>query len=240
MLIAPIFVQDSSSIDQSLNALFDAERTVRSLHEDLAGQPEAPLLAALTDAIAAALRESDDDEAALRLVRISALLGEFDGPVVVDALIDILGSNHIEARNHAGEQLEGLAFDRFKDVARGVERALKRLPVGSPALSELPYILAEIPEPGVVKLLGQFLRLADADAVVAGIEALVQVGDPSAARLIQPLTSDARTVELHEDGAEGSTELTIGELAEEAIEILSGDVDDIGDEEPPNGRGLPS
>jgi len=97
----------------------------------------------------------------------------------------------------------------------------------------------EIPEPGVTKLLGQFLRHGDADAVAAAIEALVQVGDPSAARMIEPLVDDMRTVELDEDGSESSTELTIGELAEEALEILSGGEDD-GEDEGANGRGLPS
>ncbi len=232
-------MQDRPSIDQSLNALFDAERTVRRLHDELARQPEATLLGVLADGIAAALREKDEDEAGLRLVRISSLLGELEGPGVVDALIDILTSENPEARSHAGEVLESLAFDRFKEVAKGVERALKRLPVGSPALPELPYILVEIPEPGVIKLLGQFLRHGDADAVAAAIEALVQVGDPSAARLIEPLVDDMRTVELDEDGAEGSTELTLGELAEEALEILSGS-DDGEDEQPANGRGQPS
>ena len=232
-------MQDRPSIDQSLNALFDAERTVRRLHDELTRQSEATLLAALTDGIAAALQEKDEDEAGLRLVRISSLLGELEGPGVVDALIDILTSENPEARSHAGEVLENLAFDRFKDVAKGVERALKRLPVGSPALPELPYILVEIPEPGVIKLLGQFLRHGDADAVAAAIEALVQVGDPAAARLIEPLVDDMRTVELDEDGAEGSTELTLGELAEEALEILSGG-EDGDDDEPANGRGQPS
>lgn len=234
-------MQDRLSIDQSLNALFDAERTVRRLHDELARQPEAALLAALTDAIASALKESDEDEAGLRLVRISSLLGELEGPGVVDALIDILSSENPEARSHAGEVLESLAFDRFKEVARGVEKALKRLPVGSPALPELPYILVEIPEPGVTKLLGQFLRHGDADAVAAAIEALVQVGDASAAKMIEPLIDDMRTVELDEDGSDGSTELTLGELAEEALEILSGGGDDDeGDDEPANGRGRPS
>lgn len=231
-------MQDRPSIEQSLSALFDAERTVRRLHDELARQPEPALLGALTGAIASALKEKDEDEAGLRLVRISSLLGELEGPSVVDALIDVLTSENPEARSHAGEVLENLAFDRFKEVARGVERALKRLPVGSPALPELPYILVEVPEPGVTKLLGQFLKHGDADAVAAAIEALVQVGDPGAVGMIEPLVDDMRTVELDEDGSEGSTELTLGELAEEALEILSGSDD--GADEPADGRGLPS
>ena len=39
-----------------------------------------------------------------------------------------------------------------------MERALKRLGEGSAALVELPYLLVDIPEGGVVKLLGMFLN----------------------------------------------------------------------------------
>lgn len=213
-------MQTREAIDRSINELFDAERSVRRLHDELAALPAEPLLDALTAALSAALKEANEDEAALRLVRIAALLGEHDGPRVVDALIDVLSSEHPEARKAAGEELEELAFDRFKEVAGGVERALKRLPVGSPALPELPYLLAEIPEPGVMKLLGQFLAHADPDAVAAAIESLVEIGDPAGARLLQPLEGDERTVELADDGGEETSEVTLGELAAEAIELL--------------------
>jgi HEAT repeat protein len=233
-------VQNRSSIDQSLSSLFDAERTVRRLHDELAQAPEGTLLDALADALVKAQKESDEDEAALRLVRIASLLGELEGPRVVDALIDVLSSEHPEARRAAGEQLEELAFERFKEVALGIERALGRLPKGSPALPELPYILAEVPEPGVTKVIGQFLKHADADAVAAAIETLVQIGDPSASRLIEPLVEDTRVVELEEDGSDTTTEVTLGELAEEALEMLEGgeDDEDGGEVKPDrNGRG---
>lgn len=210
----------AKAIDQTLNELFDAERNVRRLHDELTLKPPAELLGALTSALAAALREPNEDEASLRLVRIAALLGEHEGPRVIDALIDVLSSDHPEARRAAGEELEGLAYERFKEVAGGVERALKRLPVGSPALPELPYILAEIPEPGVVRLLGQFLAHADPDAVAASIEAIAELGDPQAIKMLEPLTSDERTVELADDGSEATSEASIGELASEAIELL--------------------
>lgn len=223
-------------IDRNLSELFAAERTVRRLHTELCELPEEQLLDALVAAAGAAGKESREDEASLRLVRIAALLGEFDGPRVVDALIDVLGSEQPEARLAAGEQLEGLAFERFKDVALGVERALKRLPVGSPALPELPYMLAEVPEPGVSKVLGQFLTHADPDAVAAAIEALVEVGDPSAVRALQALTKDERTVELAEDDNERTEEVTIGELALEAIDLLGGDDDEPPEIKPPTMR----
>jgi len=210
----------AKAIDRTLSELFDAERTVRRLHDELSSLPPNELLDPLSAALSAALREPNEDEASLRLVRIASLLGEHEGPRVLDALIDVLSSEHPEARRAAGEEIEGLAFERFKEVAGGVERALKRLPVGSPALPELPYILAEVPEPGVVRLLGQFLAHPDADAVAAAIEAFAELSDPAAIKLLEPLTEDTRTVELADDGSDTTSEASIGELASEAIELL--------------------
>jgi len=141
------------------------------------------------------------------------------GPGVIDLLIDILGCDEPEARHAAGEALSGLAFDRFKEVALGIERALERAPEGSPALSELPYLLVDIPEPGVLKLLGRFLGHRDADAVAAAIEALVELGDPGAVALLEKLQTDTRRVQLEDEGGtEGDA--TIGELAAEARGLL--------------------
>ncbi|MCC6553941.1 MAG: hypothetical protein IT372_13100 [Polyangiaceae bacterium] len=213
-------------LETTLGKLFDAERTVRRLHDELTSAPADQLMDMLGDAITAATREGDEDEASLQLVRIASLRGEHEGPRAVDALIDILATEHPEARQAAGEEIEALAYDRFKEIAQGVERALKRLPVGSPALPELPYLLSELPEPGVAKLLGEFLAHKDPDAVAAAIEAIVEVGEPANARMIAPLVEDRRTVEIADESTDGSTEVTIGELAEEALSLLAPYEDD--------------
>ena len=225
-MVAPVSVQNRQAIDKTLDELFAAERTARRIHDDLSKLPQDRLLEAITDALKKAQNEADEDEATLRLVRIASLLGELSGPKAVDALIDVLASDHPEARHAAGEELEQLAFERFKEVALGVERALKRLPEGSPALPELPYILAEVPEPGVTKLLGMFLEHKDPDAVAAAIEALVEIGDPAAASLIAKLSEDTRMVEIADDGGEATSEVTLGELATEALELLEPEGDD--------------
>jgi len=226
-LVAPVSVQNRQAIDKSLDDLFAAERSARRLHDELAKLPQDRLLEALTEALKNAQKEADEDEATLRLVRIASLLGELSGPKAVDALIDVLASTHPEARHAAGEELEQLAFERFKEVALGVERAIKRLPLGSPALPELPYILAEVPEPGAIKLIAMFLDHKDADAVAAAIEAIVEVGDPSAAPLLERLTEDTRTVDIADDGGgEATSEVTIGELASEALDLLTPEEDD--------------
>jgi HEAT repeat protein len=211
-------------IETILKTLFDAERAVRQAHDDLVEEESAKVIPALERATRQALEldDIDEDEASLRLVRIAALLGEMQGARVVDLLIDILGSDEPEARRSAGEALAELSFDRFKEVALGVERALARLADESPALAELPYLLAEVPEPGATKLLGQFLKHRNADAVAAAIEAIVEMGDPTALPLLAPLAGDTRRVELEDEGGtEGQA--TIGELVEEAQAILSKD-----------------
>jgi HEAT repeat protein len=206
----------------TLKALFDAERAVREAHDELVdAAPEAvlPLLEQATrDALN--LDELDEDESSLRLARIAALLGEMQGPRVVDLLVDILGCDEPEARHAAGEALSGLAFDRFKEVALGIERAIDRLPPGNIALAELPYLLAEVPEPGVTKLLARFLAHRDADAVAAAIEAVAEMGGPAAQALLAPLAGDTRRVQLEDEGGtEGDA--TIGELVAEARALLA-------------------
>jgi HEAT repeat protein len=207
-------------VSRLLPELFEAERSVRRLHAELAKADPPALLEAIDAAVREALDLGDEDEGALRLVRLASLLGELEGPRAVDVLIDILGSEEPEARHTAGEVLEDLAFDRFKEVALGVERALERLPSGNSALLELPYLLGGIGEPGVRKLLGRFLAHEDPEAVAAAIEVLVDMGDTGAAALIAPLERDTREVSLEdEEGEEGTS--TIGELATEAKKLLA-------------------
>jgi HEAT repeat protein len=206
----------------TLTGLFDAERAARRAHDELVASDPARVLAllAITTRNALALDSVDEDEALLRLVRIAGVLGEMQGPAVVDLLIDILGCDEPEARSAAGEALSGLAFDRFKEVAVGIERALERMPEGSPAMSELPYLLVDVPEPGAFKLLARFLQHRDPDAVAAAIEALVELGDPSAVPLLDKLQTDSRRVQLEDEGGtEGDA--SIGELAAEARGLLT-------------------
>ncbi len=207
-----------ATIGETLNALFEAERTARSLHANLRGEGDAKLVPELRAATKAALELDDEAEASVRLVRLALLLGDLEGDAVVDLLVDILGGVSPEARIAAGEALEGLAFDRFKEVALGIERALTRLPKGNPALSELPFLLAEVGEPGCAKLLGRFLQNEDAEVVASAIEAIAELGDPASIPMLAKLERDGRQVQL--DDEEGGERVSIADLAHEAREIL--------------------
>jgi len=210
-----------SDIEKLIAELFDAERAVRRTHASLLDQNHNSLVASIATAVdeAFALTHSDRSESQLRLTRAAELLSDLEGEQTVDLLIRILGCDEPEPRHAAGEALQEHAYDRFKEVALGVERALERMKSGDPALSELPYLLAEVPEPGVLKLLGRFLAHSDPDAVAAAVEALVEYGDPASVSMLSSLTKDTRTVQLEDEtGEEGR--ITIGELATEARDLL--------------------
>ena len=208
----------ATTIGEKLNELFDAERSMRAVHRELRAEADSKLIPELRAATREALSLDDEPEATIRLVRLASLLGDLEGDAVVDLLIDILGAPSPEARIEAGEALEGLSIDRFKEVALGVERALARLPSGNPALSELPFLIAQVGEPGCAKLIGKFLGSADVDVVASGIEALAELGDPAGIPLLAKLERDGRHVQLDEE--EGGERVAIADLAHEARTIL--------------------
>ena len=209
-----------SAVTSALAELFEVQRRARELSQEIATGDNQQVVDALIDAIRSARGRSSEEERTLQLSSIAQILGRVSGPGAVDALVDILGSEEPEARHAAGVVLEDLAFDRFKEVALGIERALSQLPPDHLALPELPYILIELPEPGVPKLLHRFLDHKNEEVVAAAIEAIVEIGDVTAAPKLAKLEKDARLIELEdeEEGREGS--VTIGELAQEARSLL--------------------
>ena len=210
-----------SEIESRIEKLQRAEEEVRRLQDELidgASTARAATIEAHREAVLEGLGHGEGPEAAAALVPIAEVLGELDGPEVCDLMIDLLGSDEPEVRFTAGRALQDLAFDRFKEVAEATERAIKRLARDNEALRELPYVVAEVGEPGVPKILRGYLAHADADVVAAAIEALAALGDPSAIAELKKLVRDPRTVQL--DDSDGETQSSLGVLAQEAIDMI--------------------
>jgi hypothetical protein len=226
----PMAPPPKDAIEAVLSELFQAQRKTRHLAEEIAAGPTEIVLLVLADAIAGARAHRKEEDRVLELESISQILGQLPGPRAVDALVDILGSEESAARHAAGLVLEEIAYERFKEVALGIERALEKLPNDHLALTELPYLLIEIPEPGALKLVHRFLEHPNEEVVAAAIEAAVEIGDPASAQKLARLEKDARLVELdEEEETGGEASVTIGELAKEARLML----ETLGSEENP-------
>lgn len=210
------------SLTDKIERLQRAEEEVRRLQDELLDDAEAArpaTLAALREAVLEGLGLGEGPEAAAALVPIAEVLGELDGPEVADLLVDLIGSEEAEVRLAAGSALQDLAFDRFREVAEAIERAASRLDGDSPALRELPFVIAEVGEPGGPRVLKGYLAHKEAEVVAAAIEALAMLGDPAGLPELRKLVRDPRTVQLEEEGfPEGQSSL--GALAQEAIEMI--------------------
>ena len=209
-------------VKTALSKLFEAQRAARKYAHEVASGSAAHVFEVLAEGVEAARSQDDEDQRSLELESIAQILGQMTGPRAVDGLIDILGSEEHEARRAAGSMLEAMAFERFKEVALGIERALAELPKDHLALPELPYLLLEIPEPGVPKLVQRFLEHSNEEVVAAAIEVCVELGDASSIAKLARLEEDHRIVQLddEEDPEHGDVSATLGELAKEARLML--------------------
>ena len=141
---------------------------------------------------------------------------------MTDALILILDDEDPAVRVAAGEALLDVGYERYAEVARGIERVLEKKHKGS-SMAELPWVLAEIGEPSALGLIRRFLENEDAEVCASAIEALATLTDPGAIPALEALVDDEREVSI--DDGESETTTTIGELAVEAIAELGGETD---------------
>ena len=209
------------SLSDHLRRIFDADRIMRSAEAKLMSKRGSEALAELlSEATNEALALSDIDEASMRLERLADLCAQVPGPRMTDALIAILNHQEPRVRVAAGEALRDVGFERYAEVARGIERVLDAGTRG-PAMSELPWVLAEIAEPSAIPLIRRFLDHPEPDVTAAAIEALAQLEDPDAEQDLRRFVDDLRTVVLEDLDDEETT--TIGDLAKDALAMLGFD-----------------
>ena len=187
------------SLSDEVQRIFDADRALLKAElELLRDKGSEKLVALLERETEEALSMEDRREGTMRLERLADLCAQVPGPKMVDALIAILN-------------------ERYAELARGIERALDRKADGL-AMSELPWVLAEIAEPSALALIRRFLDQPSAEVVAAAIEALAQLRDPESISDLERFLNDSRVV-TNED-FEDETKTTLGELAADALEIL--------------------
>jgi HEAT repeat protein len=206
------------SLPDELERIFDADRILHKAESVLLRKKASEeLISLLERETENALHMEDRKEGAVRLERLADLCAQVPGPRMTDALIAILNDGEPRVRVAAGEALRDLGYERYAEVARGIERALDRNADGL-AMSELPWVLAEIAEPSALPLIRRFLDHPSSDVAAAAIEALAQLRDPEALRDLERFVGDSRVVIIED--FEDETKTTLGELAEDALEML--------------------
>ena len=206
------------SLPDELERIFDADRILQKAESVLLRKKASEeLISLLERETENALHMEDRKEGAVRLERLADLCAQVPGPRMTDALIAILNDGEPRVRVAAGEALRDLGYERYAEVARGIERALDRNADGL-AMSELPWVLAEIAEPSALPLIRRFLDHPSSDVAAAAIEALAQLRDPKALRDLERFVGDSRVVIIED--FEDETKTTLGELAEDALEML--------------------
>lgn len=205
-------------IQASLDAIYKAQRTIRDMSRKIERSPAA--VQSLQKAISEARAQQADDERGLRLVCLVRLLQNVQSPKAIDLLVDLLGDDLDDVRAAAGIVLEDIGRENMGELRSGVERSLSALPAHHHALRELPFVLLNVSEGDARRSLVPFLKLKDAEAVASTIEALVENADPDAIADLKPLVDDKREVEIGDDSTDETVQVTIGELAKDAIEAL--------------------
>ncbi len=211
---------EKTDVATALDALFKAERDLRKVSSQLLHAPHADLIDRIARSIVDARKQQSEEERALRLVCLTRVLRSVPGPKAVELLIDILNDDEEEARVAAGMMLEDMSSDRMGDVQRGLKRAIEQLPSGSIALCEIPFVALGLEDGDVISMLKPLLTHQDPEAVSAAIEALVELADPAAIALLEPLRNDARKIRMDDESTGESEDITVGDLASDAIDAL--------------------
>lgn len=156
-----------------------------------------------------------DAELPLRAPRVVDLLATLEGDAAVQCLAGGLGHANHAMRHLCGEGLLHASADGLEVILPAVEKAFT---AGGAAAEEMAFLLAEVDDPKVTRQLVRFLKSNEVDVVAAAIESLAEVGDDSCLAELEVLRKDTRKVKIADDAAE---EWTIGQLAQDAIEMLS-------------------
>lgn len=208
------------SAKKLLADIIELDSRIADLRDAFDERPEDEQVGALAEVFDRELAAiGDGDPVTIPLVRAADMAVPLRGRGAA-LLAGGLAHGNPDVRGLAGETLLGIAEDGLAHIRPAVDHALR---AGRPAAEEMPFILAATEEPDTSKTIEEFLGSADADVVAAAIEALADVGDPSSVPALRALIKDKREVAIEgEDGEEGEglRKWTIGELAEEAIEMI--------------------
>jgi HEAT repeat protein len=151
-----------------------------------------------------------------RLFRVIEMLSELDAPDAPRILGQGLEHDNPDLRMLCAEGLVEIGEDGVDRLMPLVEEAMSS---GGPKAEEMPFVVAELDDPKVAKILMRFLELKDINAVAAAIQALAERCETSALPALKKLEKDKRVV-TYDDSCDEGEQCTIGELAKDAVEMI--------------------
>jgi HEAT repeat protein len=160
----------------------------------------------------------ENDALPFGLVRITEMLINYDSVAVAKLLGAGLGHPNPDVRLLSGDAMLHLTEEGLERIMPAVEDTLKEGGLGA---EEMPFLLTDVDDPEIPRVLERFLGQENADVVASAIEAIAEYGDPTSIPALEKLTGDTRPVSV-EDNTDHA-DWTIGRLAEEAVDMLSQD-----------------
>lgn len=198
-----------------LEEIFEADRTARRAEAALIKAKRAEVEILLAAETAKAKRIRNADEAGARLRRLADLCAQIPGTKTTETLLEILNSDHPDARLEAAEALVDRGCENFREFSAVIRRMLERVKSG-PALLELPWVIGEIGSDDAALLIKPFIKNKDLEVVGSAVEALIAMGSPAAAEILGPLKDDRRLITIEDEETGDEVTLTIGELIRSA------------------------
>jgi len=204
--------------DDRVAAVLAADRVLRRAVSTLLSADDPRTVVAAIERTVGSLRAANNDDGVVdSLVALAEVLANVQHADANRILVGLLDHAEPMVRGMAGESLMERMYERYAEVLRSIETAVGA-GLGATALAEVPFLLAEVGEPGGLAFVKKLLSHADPDVAGAAVEAVGIFGDPSSLPSLESMVSDARTLTAEDE--ESGDSLTVGELAMEVVNHL--------------------
>ncbi len=201
-----------------IGQIVELDEQIASLRARFEELPPKEQVEVLTAQFAAAVKKTrEEDPVSFSVLRCAEMMGELDSPAVAQTLAEGLGHANADVRLISGDALHHMAEHGLDRIMPAVESALEDDGLRA---EEMPFLLVDVEEPEVVRVVERFLSSPNAEVVASAIEALAELGDASAVDALEKLRGDTRKVSVDEDESP-QADWTVGQLVEDAIDMLS-------------------
>jgi HEAT repeat protein len=206
------------SAKELFQEIIDLDEKINSLREQFESCPLDDQLTVLSDVFRDGIAKlKEEDPLSMSLVRVTEMLCHIPSDSTAKIVGEGLDHSNPGVRLLSGDALLHMTDEGLGKIMPAIEDALAK---GGIRAQEMPFMLTDVDDPEVTRVLERFLKVPEPEVVASAIEALAEFGDPSALPALEELTKDDRKIEVEEGGPEEGN-WTIGQLALDAIEIIS-------------------